>query len=87
MSARYVEHGPLSYQQHTDWRCSTAAWRRGKWRPVVSVRFGRAAKPAIGIFLDRDEEGTWMLAIAGIVFDVMAQLTGPWQVTHTEAQP
>lgn len=77
--ARYVEVGPLSHQRHTDWRCTTTAWRRGKWRPVVSVRIGRASKPGLGFWVDKDEEGTWSFNLAGIVFDVIAHLSGPWR--------
>jgi hypothetical protein len=31
------------------------------------------------VFVDRDEEGVWSLTVAGVFFDVLASLTGPWR--------
>lgn len=73
----YWEWGPLSHQRHTDWRCSTTAWRRGKWRPVVSLRVGPASKFGLGVFIERGEDGVWCFNLAGLFFDVVAQLSGP----------
>lgn len=69
----------LKFQKHTDWRCTTTAVTRGKWRPVVSVRFGRATRPALSFFVGRDEEGTWEFHLAVVVFDVLGHLSGPWR--------
>lgn len=71
--------GLVSFQKHTDWRCTTFAVTRGKWRPVASFRFGRATRPALSFFIGKDDEGTWEFHLAAVVFDVLAHLFGPWE--------
>jgi hypothetical protein len=46
---------------------------------VVSLRIGRATRPAFGFFVGRDEDDAWELTAAGVFFDVLGSISGPWE--------